>query len=124
MSSFVVFSSSPVEGVPQGLAVYQNGVRINALSGDAVNWDLHPHHSIINSIAVVTGKDPLYGPQNALPGAVTSTGLPGRGIRHLRWSYGYFQEYLQLGTKQAHNFAADGAFEGILDQGCRQRCAA
>jgi iron complex outermembrane recepter protein len=27
------FSSSPVNGVPQGLAVYQNGVRINRRIG-------------------------------------------------------------------------------------------
>ena len=33
------FSASPVEGTPQGLAVYQNGVRINEVFGDTVNWD-------------------------------------------------------------------------------------
>ncbi|MEA2754015.1 MAG: iron complex outerrane recepter protein, partial [Aliidongia sp.] len=34
------FEASPVLGTPQGLAVYQNGVRINEAFGDAVNWDL------------------------------------------------------------------------------------
>ncbi len=29
-------------GTPQGLAVYQNGVRINEVFGDTVNWDLIP----------------------------------------------------------------------------------
>jgi iron complex outermembrane receptor protein len=32
------FSSGPVDGVPQGLAVYQNGVRINESFGDTVNY--------------------------------------------------------------------------------------
>src|SRR6516162_10851883 len=34
------FVASPVSGTPQGLAVYQNGVRINEAFGDTVNWDL------------------------------------------------------------------------------------
>ncbi len=33
------FTASPVQGVPQGLAVYQNGVRINEAFGDIVNFD-------------------------------------------------------------------------------------
>ena len=34
------FDASPISGTPQGLAVYQNGVRINEAFGDSVNWDL------------------------------------------------------------------------------------
>ena len=36
------FEASPVNGVAQGLAVYQNGVRINESFGDIVNWDFLP----------------------------------------------------------------------------------
>jgi hypothetical protein len=36
------FIASPVIGTPQGLAVYQNGVRINEIFGDIVNWDFIP----------------------------------------------------------------------------------
>ena len=36
------FVASPVSGTPQGLAVYQNGVRVNEAFGDTVNWDLIP----------------------------------------------------------------------------------
>src|SRR5271154_4998586 len=36
------FDASPVSGTPQGLAVYQNGVRINEAFGDTVKWDLIP----------------------------------------------------------------------------------
>ena len=32
------FIASPVQGTPQGLAVYQNGIRINESFGDVVNW--------------------------------------------------------------------------------------
>ena len=61
------FTASPVQGVPQGLAVYQNGVRINEAFGDVVNFDLIPP-SAIQRIDVVTGN-PVFG-LNALGGAV------------------------------------------------------
>src|SRR5258708_1854978 len=37
------FEASPISGIAQGLAVYQNGTRINESLGDSVNWDLIPH---------------------------------------------------------------------------------
>jgi iron complex outermembrane recepter protein len=115
------FTASPVEGTPQGLAVYQNGVRINEVFGDTVNWDLIPS-SAIKSIAVVSGN-PLYG-LNALGGALNVTMKDGfyfQGVEsETRFgSYGRFQEWLQLG-KQAGNFAAYAAVEGIWDSGWRQ----
>ena len=61
------FVASPVSGTPEGLAVYQNGVRINEAYGDTVNWDLIPTVAIDRS-AIVTGN-PLFG-LNALGGAV------------------------------------------------------
>lgn len=61
------FSASPLNGTAQGLAVYQNGVRINEVFGDTVNWDLVPMVAV-NSIAVLT-NNPLFG-LNALGGAV------------------------------------------------------
>ncbi len=61
------FTASPVQGVPQGLAVYQNGVRINEAFGDIVQFDLIPP-SAIQRIDVVTGN-PVFG-LNALGGAV------------------------------------------------------
>src|SRR5262249_53161162 len=36
------FLASPTVGTPQGLAIYQNGVRINEAFGDTVNWDFIP----------------------------------------------------------------------------------
>ncbi|HEY2446096.1 MAG TPA: TonB-dependent receptor [Rhizomicrobium sp.] len=61
------FEASPVLGTPEGLAVYQNGVRINEAFGDSLNWDLVPDVAI-NRVTVVS-SNPVYG-LNALGGAV------------------------------------------------------
>jgi len=62
------FEASPVLGTPQGLAVYQNGVRINEAFGDTVNWDLFPDIAI-EQVELVS-SNPLYG-LNALGGAIS-----------------------------------------------------
>ncbi len=62
------FEASPVLGTPQGLAVYQNGVRINEAFGDTVNWDLFPDIAV-NRIGIVSGS-PSFG-LNALGGAIS-----------------------------------------------------
>src|SRR5258708_37562286 len=64
------FEASPALGTPQGLAVYQNGVRINEAFGDTVNWDLFPDIAI-DRIDIVTAS-PLFG-LNALGGAISVT---------------------------------------------------
>jgi iron complex outermembrane recepter protein len=64
------FEASPVLGTPQGLAVYQNGVRINEAFGDTVNWDFLPPVAI-NQVELVSAS-PLYG-LNALGGAIAVT---------------------------------------------------
>ena len=40
------FTASPLLGTPQGLSVYQDGVRINEPFGDSVNWDLIPRAAL------------------------------------------------------------------------------
>ena len=62
------FEASPVLGTPQGLAVYQNGVRINEAFGDTVNWDLFPDIAI-DRVDIVSAN-PLFG-LNALGGAIS-----------------------------------------------------
>jgi iron complex outermembrane receptor protein len=64
------FEASPVLGTPEGLAVYQNGVRINEAFGDTVNWDLIPDVAI-DHITVVSAS-PVYG-LNALGGGMSVT---------------------------------------------------
>ncbi|TAL91202.1 MAG: hypothetical protein EPN69_10745 [Rhodanobacter sp.] len=62
------FETSPVLGTSQGLAVYQNGGRINEVFGDTVNWDLFPDIAI-NRVNLVS-SNPVYG-LNALGGTVS-----------------------------------------------------
>jgi iron complex outermembrane receptor protein len=62
------FEASPVLGTPQGLAVYQNGVRINEAFGDTVNWDLFPSIAI-NQVDLISSSA-VYG-LNALGGGIS-----------------------------------------------------
>jgi iron complex outermembrane recepter protein len=62
------FTASPLLGLPQGLAVFQDGVRVNEPFGDVVNWDLIPS-SAIGSIQLIPGAAPVFGP-NTLGGAL------------------------------------------------------
>jgi len=66
--NFRGFTASPLLGLPQGLAIYQNGVRINEPFGDVVQWDLMPEFAI-DSIYVLPGSNPVFG-LNALGGAI------------------------------------------------------
>ena len=61
------FEASPVLGTPQGVAVYQNGTRINEAFGETVNWDLIPDLAI-RRLNVISAN-PVFG-LNALGGAL------------------------------------------------------
>lgn len=63
------YTASPLLGLAQGLAVYQEGVRVNEPLGDTVNWDLIAH-SAIHSIALIGGTNPVFG-LNTLGGALS-----------------------------------------------------
>jgi iron complex outermembrane receptor protein len=65
------FTASPLLGLPQGIAVYQNGVRINEPFGDTVQFDLIPQFAL-DRIQLSAGADPTYG-LNALGGALGLT---------------------------------------------------
>ncbi|HEY5755745.1 MAG TPA: TonB-dependent receptor [Steroidobacter sp.] len=67
--NFRGFTASPLLGLPQGLAVYQNGVRINEPFGDTINWDLVPF-SAIDSVQLLAGAQPVFG-LNTLGGALS-----------------------------------------------------
>ncbi len=62
------FQASPLQGTPQGLAVYVNGARFNDAFGDTVNWDLIP--SIAIDQVNLEGPNPVFG-LNALGGSVS-----------------------------------------------------
>ncbi len=118
------FVASPVAGTPQGLAVYQNGVRINEAFGDMVNWDLIPT-AAIQSVAVVT-NNPAFG-LNALGGAISvqmknGFNYHGAEIDTMGGSFGRIQSSAQWG-RQYGDFAAYGALEGLHDDGFRNFAA-
>ena len=77
------YSISPLLGLPQGLAVYQDGVRINEAFGDTVNFDLVPLIALQRA-DLIPGSNPVFG-RNTLAGALaltTKTGFdaPGLGV--------------------------------------------
>jgi outer membrane receptor protein involved in Fe transport len=114
------FVASPVSGTPQGLAVYQNGVRINEAFGDTINWDLIPT-AAIQSVTLVT-NNPAFG-LNALGGAINiqmkdGFGYHGAEINTMGGSFGRIQSSMQWG-KQVDHFAVYGALEGVHDNGFR-----
>ena len=63
------FAGSPLLGSSEGLAVYQDGVRMNEAFGDTVNWDALPSNAVA-SINVMPGSNPLFG-LNTLGGAIS-----------------------------------------------------
>ena len=62
------FTASPLLGLPQGIAVYQNGVRINEPFGDTVQFDLVPQFAL-DRLQLSAGAEPTFG-LNALGGAL------------------------------------------------------
>ena len=76
------FTASPLLGLPQGIAVYQNGVRINEPFGDTVQFDLFPQFAV-DRVQLSAGADPTYG-LNALGGALAldlKNGFDNAGFR-------------------------------------------
>ena len=76
------FTASPLLGLPQGIAVYQNGVRINEPFGDTVQFDLVPLFAL-DRLQLSAGAEPTFG-LNALGGALAlrlKNGFDNRGFR-------------------------------------------
>ncbi|MET0071317.1 MAG: TonB-dependent receptor [Candidatus Thiodiazotropha sp.] len=63
------FVASPLIGLPQGMSVYMDGVRINEPFGDTVNWSVIPE-SAIAGVNLMAGSNPLFG-LNTLGGALS-----------------------------------------------------
>lgn len=114
------FTASPLAGTPQGLAVYQNGMRINEAFGDTVNWDFIPT-TAIKYIDVIS-NNPAFG-LNALGGALNiqmndGFNYQGAEVNVMGGSYGRFQGSAQWG-KQVDNYAIYGTVEGAREDGYR-----
>ncbi len=115
------FIAGPVIGTPQGLAVYQNGVRINEVFGDIVNWDFIPQNAI-NRLTLVP-SNPIYG-LNAIGGALSfemKNGYTYRGVEGevMAGSYGRAGASVQAGG-QVGNLSGYITADAIDDAGWRQ----
>ena len=115
------FIASPVIGTPQGLAVYQNGVRINEVFGDIVNWDFIPEKAI-NQLTLVP-SNPVYG-LNALGGALSlemKNGFTYHGVdgELSGGSYGRVGASVQAGGQNGNSSGYITA-DAIDDAGWRQ----
>src|SRR5580704_12506153 len=115
------FTASPVIGTPQGLAVYQNGVRINEVFGDVVNWDLIPQKAISNLTLVPS--NPVYG-LNAIGGALSlemKNGFTYQGVQGEvnGGSYGRIGTSVQAGGQNGNSSGYITA-DAIDDAGWRQ----
>jgi len=51
------FTASPLLGGSQGVSVYLDGVRVNEVFGDSVNWDLIPEE-LISTMSLLSGANP------------------------------------------------------------------
>lgn len=114
------FEASPLQGTPEGLAVYVNGARFNQAFGDTVNWDLIPNIAI-HSMNLV-GSNPAFG-LNALGGAVSvqlQNGFTYHGLETdvSGGSFGTFQGEFQYG-KQAGDTSVYIAGNGLVQGGWR-----
>jgi iron complex outermembrane receptor protein len=62
------FEASPISGIAEGVAVYQDGMRLNESFGDNVNWDLVPQFAVRS--LTLQSNDPVFG-LNTMGGAVS-----------------------------------------------------
>jgi iron complex outermembrane receptor protein len=114
------FSASPVLGTPQGLAIYQNGVRVNEVFGDTVNWDFIPDVAVRRLTLVP--NNPVFG-LNALGGAASiemKNGFTYQGteVEALGGSYRRLQGAAQRGYTDG-KFASYISLDGLNDDGWR-----
>jgi outer membrane receptor protein involved in Fe transport len=97
--NFRGFTASPLLGLPQGLSVYANGVRMNETFGDTVNWDLLPV-SAIDSVQLVAGPNPVFG-LNTLGGALALQLKDGFNYQGTQ-AESYYGSFGRLGASLQH----------------------
>jgi outer membrane receptor protein involved in Fe transport len=115
------FQAAPLQGTPQGLAVYLNGIRFNQAFGDTVNFDLVPDIAI--DTMNLEGANPVFG-LNALGGSLAirlKNGFTYQGgeLDAYGGSFGQIGGAFQFG-RQAGTTAAYIALSGIREDGWRR----
>ncbi len=119
------FAASPLQGTAQGIAVYQNGIRLNEAFGDTVNWELIPENAI--SYLDVWTSNPVFG-LNALGGAINITmkdgfTFKGASLEAQGGSFGQAMGSLEFGVQEG-NASIYLAVDGVTDGGWRPRSGA
>jgi outer membrane receptor protein involved in Fe transport len=101
--NFRGFTASPLLGLPQGISVFLDGVRVNEAFGDVVNWDLIPQ-AAISTVNLIPGSNPVFG-LNTLGGALginTKSGkeYPGASLTVQGGSWGRVNTTAEFGGKK------------------------
>ncbi len=66
--NFRGFTATPLLGGSEGISVYVDGVRVNEVFGDTVNWDLIPEEAM-SRVTLLSGANPIFG-LNTLGGSI------------------------------------------------------
>ncbi len=108
-------------GTPQGIAVYQDGVRVNEVFGDTVNWDFIPQ-AAVHRLTLVPNS-PIFG-LNAIGGAISvemKNGFTyqGKEAEVMGGSFGRIHGAAQAGFEDG-NIAGYASFDAAKDDGWRQ----
>jgi iron complex outermembrane receptor protein len=119
------FTASPLLGTPQGLAVYQNGVRINEPFGDLLQWDLIPSFALAD-VQLIPGANPVYG-LNALGGSLTlrmkdGFRAPGYRVEGLAGSFSRYRTTAEYG-RAFGDWAVYAGASAFGEQGFRDHSA-
>jgi iron complex outermembrane receptor protein len=120
--SFRGFTASSLLGTPQGLSVFQDGVRINEAFADVVNWDLIPKNAVA-SMQLLPGSNPVFG-LNTLGGALTISmkdgfAYPGARVVLSAGSFGRTEAAADVGGNDG-TLGLYVAAEGVHDDGYRE----
>jgi iron complex outermembrane receptor protein len=99
------FTASPLLGGSEGVSVYVDGVRVNEVFGDTINWDLIPEEAMAN-MSLLAGANPVFG-LNTLGGAIliqTKNGFsdPGTRAEIYGGSFGRSETTAESGGNNGH----------------------
>lgn len=124
--SFRGASASPLLGTPQGLAVYQNGSRVNEPFGDVVQWELLPDFAV-HRMQLVPGASPVYG-LNSLGGSIalqmkSGFNQPGLAARAEAGSFGRRRATLEYGRSVDGRWAVYEGIDAFAEDGFRDHSA-
>jgi len=115
------FVVSPVVGIPQGVSVFLNGVRMNEPDAQEVNFDLLPMAAVRNA-SLVRGSNVLFG-RNSLGGTILLDTRRGSDVPEatLELGGGSFGEQLATITAGGKVHGVDGfiAATGLNESGWR-----